>query len=119
MHGLETIIARNVQAAAPAIRRPEAAYLGLIVTAACGVITIKGRKVVNDQIVAFEKIVNASNPLIDGPLCEFHKTWDGPRGIAGQVELLASQHRRIVSAEGLWQDCQAEAAEFNKQQAAA
>jgi hypothetical protein len=112
MHGLETIHAMNAVADAKAIgpRRPETPMLNLLVVAVMGVIKITGQKQIEGNWVHFEKIVNAANPLLDQDLVDFHRTWDGPKYIAGQVEAHASQHRRMISAEGLWEDCQKEAA---------
>lgn len=111
MHSLNVIAKLNAAAEAKALgpRQPVTPMLDLLVIACMGVITITGRKLIEGNWVHFEKVVNAANPLLDGPLCDFHRTWDGPKAIAMQVEALASQHRRMISASELWDDCVREA----------
>lgn len=48
------------------------------------------------------QVVDATNPLEEADLIEFHRNWNGPKWVANKVESIASQHRRIISAEPAW-----------------
>jgi hypothetical protein len=59
----------------------------------------------NGHIVVLSKdhskmhVIDARNPLDDTDLVNFHKTWTGAPSIAAKVEGIASQHRRMISAD--------------------
>jgi len=53
--------------------------------------------------------VDVSNPLLDAELCEFWKTSALPYAVKNAVEEIAYQHRRIVSAESSWAQCENDA----------
>lgn len=47
----------------------------------------------------YQVLVDVSNPLDDYELVDFHRHFQGPNFVRQQVERIASQYRRIVTAD--------------------
>ena len=105
MHSLEVIVARNSKAHEDwvAAGRPvEPSSVGYAVH------NLGGGIIEVEQPNGPTLHINASNPLEDEELVNFHRTFSGPKSVAFQVESIASQHRRILVSSGAWGDIYAE-----------
>jgi hypothetical protein len=85
MHCLEVIVQRNAQVKPS--RNCDSHYE---VTAFAGVITIHNLR------TGTKATIDASNPLNETELLNFHQNWVGPKWVAFKVEYLASHWRQML-----------------------
>ena len=75
-----------------------------------------GHIVVNNESRDIAYVIDASNPLLDESIVQFWRTFDGPRHIAMEVEMLADAYRRWLVSSPHWDRIVAEASTARERQ---
>jgi hypothetical protein len=98
----EVVGMRSFRIARIAASVPGLAPVRTMVIAGWRIVNDNGVATLTDMRTGLQARVDFSDPLDDLDLARFHCEFPGPREVAMAIEMMASQRRRLLSADSAW-----------------